>query len=92
MKERTKLTKFCYKNGQRKKDQEKLEAKAAYCTEQISKAKNDYILRMINKLNDPNTAPKTYWSILNYFLYTKKIPAILPILINGKFISDFCKS
>ena len=47
---------------------------------------------MINKLNDPNTAPKTYWSILNYFLYTKKIPAILPILINGKFISDFCKS
>ena len=35
LKERTKLTKFYYKNGQKKEDQEKLEAKAAYCTEQI---------------------------------------------------------
>ena len=35
LKERTKLSKFYYKNGQKKEDQEKLEAKAAYCTEQI---------------------------------------------------------
>ena len=64
MRERIKLTKYYYKNGQRKEDQEKLEAKAAYCTEQILKAKNDCILRVTNKLNDLNTAPKTYWSIL----------------------------
>ena len=64
LRERTKLTKYYYKNGQRKEDQEKLEAKAAYCTEQILKAKNDCILSVTNKLNDPNTAPKTYWSIL----------------------------
>ena len=54
------------------------------------KAKNDYTQRMTNKLNDPKAAPKTYWSILNNFLYNKKIPAIPPLLVNGKFVSDFC--
>ena len=54
------------------------------------KAKNDYTQRMTNKLNDPEAAAKTYWSILNRFLYIKKIPAISPLLINGEFVSDFC--
>ena len=31
---------------------------------------------MTSKLNDPKTAPKTYWSILNQFLYNKKIKLI----------------
>ena len=66
-KERNKLFNFYYENSQRKEDQEKLEAKAANCTEQISKAKNDCLLRMTNKLNNPNTATTTYWSILNHF-------------------------
>ena len=68
MKERAKLTKFYYKNGQRKEDQEKLEAKAIYYTEQILKAKNDYTLKTTNKLNNPKIGPKTYWSVLNIFL------------------------
>ena len=54
MKERTKLTKFYYKNGQRKEDQQKLMSNVVYCTEQVLKAKNGYILRMTNKSNDPN--------------------------------------
>ena len=45
---------------------------------------------MNNKLNDWNTASKIYWSILNHFLYRKKIPTISPLLINSKFVSDFC--
>ena len=71
LKERSKLTKLFYKNGQKSKDKENLEAKPAYCTEQIMKAKNDYTQRMTNNLNDPKAAPKTYWSILNRFLYNK---------------------
>ena len=43
------------------------------------KAKNDYTQRMTNKLNDPKADPKTYWSILNRFLYNKKIAAIPPL-------------
>ena len=39
-KERSTLTKLFYNNGQKREDKEKLEAKPAYCTEQIMKAKN----------------------------------------------------
>ena len=46
---------------------------------------------MISKLEDSNTASKTYWSILNRFLYDKKIPAIPPLVVDGNFISDFCE-
>ena len=90
MKERSKLTKCFYKNAQKREDKPKLEVKVAYCTEKIMKAKIDYTLRMTNKLNDPKTAPKTYWSILNRFLYDRKIPAIPSLLVNGKFVSEFC--
>ena len=74
-----KLTKFYYKHGQKKVD----------CTE-ILKAKSDYTLRMTSKPNDPKAAPKTYSSILNRFLYNKKIPSIPPLLVDNKFLfSDF---
>ena len=33
LKHRSKLTKHFYKNGKKKKDKEKLEAKVTYCTE-----------------------------------------------------------
>ena len=46
---------------------------------------------MTSKLEDSNTAPKTYWLKLNPFLSNKKIPAIPPLLVDGKFILDFCE-
>ena len=67
---------------QRKTKKKKLKAKATYCTEQILKATNDYILQMGNKLNHAKVDPKAHWSISNKFLYNKKILA-------KKFISDF---
>ena len=90
LKERFKLTKNFSKKGQKREDKEKFEAKASYYMEQIMKAKNNYTIRMTNTLNDPKVAPKTYWSILNRFLYNNKIPAIPPLFVNGKFVSDFC--
>ena len=44
---------------------------------------------MTSKLADSHTAPKTYWTLLNRLLYNKKIPAIPPLLVDGKFVSDF---
>ena len=41
------------------------------------------------KLNDPLTAPKSYWSILIGFSRINKIPGFSPIFHNGKDISDF---
>ena len=49
----------------------------------------NYILNMTSKLEESHTAPKTYWTLLNRLLYNKKIPAIPPLLADGKFVSDF---
>ena len=46
---------------------------------------------MTTKLEHSNTAPKTFWAILNHLLYNKKIPAIPPLFVDGSFISDYCK-
>ena len=93
----TKLTNLFYKNGQRNSDHIKVLEKSEECTSFISEAKNvrvlflNNILKMTSKLENSNAAPKTYWSILNRFLYNKKIPAIPPLLLDGNFILDFCE-
>ena len=68
LKERSKLTKS-YKNGQDKKDYEKLLEKSS---KEILEAKRNYILKMATKLQDRKTAAKTYWAILRGLIYKKK--------------------
>ena len=46
---------------------------------------------MTDKLQDFLIASKKYWAILSHLLYNKKIPAIPPLLADGKFISNFCE-
>ena len=72
LKERSKRTKFFYKDGQKREGKQKTEAKMVYCTEQIMKAENDYTLIMTNMLNELKATSKTYWSISNRFLCHKK--------------------
>ena len=91
LKERSKLTKYFYRNGQRESDRDKVLGKSAGCIREILEAKKQYILKMKNKLEDAFTAPKTYWTIINHLLYNKKIPAIQPLLVDGNFVSDFNK-
>ena len=45
---------------------------------------------MIAKLPDTKTAA-TYLVFLGGLLYKKNIPAIIPLFVNGKFVSDFCE-
>ena len=84
LKERCKLTKLFYKNGQRKNDHDKVMEKSEECTKQILEAKKNYILKRIEKLADSNTSPETCWTILNRLLYNKKLPTIPPFLVDGK--------
>ena len=44
---------------------------------------------MSAKLDSPDTAPKTYWSIISRFLNKRKMPVIPPILADGNLVSDF---
>ena len=91
LKERSKLAKYFYRNGQRESNQDKVLEKSAECTREILEGNRQYILKMTSKLEDAFSAPKTYWTITNHLLYNKKIPAIPPLLANGNFVSDFNK-
>ena len=47
---------------------------------------------MTTKLEQSNTALKTYWAkIKSSPLQKKKIPAILTLYLDGSFISSYCK-
>ena len=61
------------------------------CTRLIIAAKEKYLIQLSAKLEDPSTAPRTYWSILNGFLSNKKIPIIPPILVDDRVVSNFAK-
>ena len=63
LKKRTKYSKRFYKNPS---DYNKnlLNNQANRCTKLIIQAKEKNISKMSAKLDNPNTTPKTYWSIL----------------------------
>ena len=67
LRERTKMAKKYYKYGKMKLHLDQLQEKTGECTALVLDAKEKYVRSMSNKLNDPLTAPKTYWSILNRF-------------------------
>ena len=52
----------------------------------------EYYLRISEKLMDPITSAKTYWSILKTLLNNKKIPCIPPLFHQGKYVKDLKKS
>ena len=58
-------------------------------SEFVDNAKNNYYDNLANKLSNPSSSSKTYWSILKLFCNNKKIPLIPPILIGNKLESDF---
>ena len=71
LKERSKLTKTYYKNGQQIIDYDKVLETSADCTKKITQAKNDCNNKMTDKLQNSSAAPKTYWAILSRLLYKK---------------------
>ena len=51
----------------------------------------EHLVKLSSKLNNPDTSPRRYWSIINRFLNNKKMPIIPPVLLEGNLISDFEK-
>ena len=88
LEKRTKYTKKFYKNPS-DYNKDLLNNQANECTRLIIQAKEKHIAEMSAKLHNLNTAPKTYWSIISRFLNKRKMPAIPPILADGKLVSDF---
>ena len=76
------------KNGRTDADKDELLRITSLSSDTITKAKEKYLHSLGNKLNDPQTGAKSYWSILNKLLQKIKIPLIPPILSNGTFITN----
>ena len=55
----------------------------------IFKGKDEYHQQLAQKLSDPSTSSKSYWSVLKIFYNGKRVPIIPPLLINKKLESDF---
>ena len=58
-------------------------------TEAIRSSKEKFYYKLSSKLANPSTLSKTYWTILKTFVSGKKIPIILPLLVNDNFITNF---
>ena len=58
LKERCKLTKIFYKNGQKTTDRDKVLSKSAECTQEILEAKKTYIFTMSKKLEETRKQPQ----------------------------------
>ena len=87
-KKRSKITKRYYVNPTDYK-KEMLLHQTSECTKLIVEAKDKYQAKLSSKLDNPDTARKTYCSIINKFLNNKNVPIIPPVLFEGKLISDF---
>ena len=87
-KKRTKYTKRFYENPS-VYNKDLLNNQANECTKLIIQEKEKHIAKMSAKLDNPSIAPKTYWSIIRRFFNKIKMPAIAPVLADGKLVSDF---
>ena len=81
-----------YISGGKKQEHEiKLRQHTEVVSNLITSTKNSYFANLGEKLNNPETRPKTYWSILKRFLNKIKIPTIPPLLVDGIFETDYKK-
>ena len=86
---KNRLHKKYISNNMKPEDKISLNEFSAVCDDLISTSKSSYYSNLANKLNNPMTGPKAYWSILNRFLGKKKIPTIPPVLVNDIFETKF---
>ena len=79
------------KNGRNITAFEIVDKEAAELSEMIQNRKERYFYDLSVKLNNPQTSPKTYWSIIKSCYNGRKIPVIPPLSVNGKITTDFNK-
>ena len=77
------------KNGQPEDRREGIESMVAQCPKLIEDAKSNYYVKIGEKLSNPTTGIKSYWSLVNKVLHKAKIPLIPPLLENDKFFMNF---
>ena len=77
------------KNGQPEDRREGINNMVSQVSKLIEDAKNNYFVKIGNKLSDPTTGVKSYWSMVNKILNKAKIPLVPPLFDNDIFVLDF---
>ena len=77
------------KNGRKITDFEIADKEAAKLSEMTQNWKEKYFYDLSLKLNNPQTSPRMYWSIIKSCYNGRKIPIIPPLSVNGKIITNF---
>ena len=80
-----------FKNGRKITDFEIVDKEAGELSEMIQKRKEKYFYDLSLKLNNPQTSPKTYWSIIKSCYNGRKIPIIPPLSVNEKSLQTLKK-
>ena len=60
-----------------------------HLSKSIENAKRKYFFRISEKLNNPNTSIKCYWSLIKTLLNGEKVPCIPPVYDNNRYVTDF---
>ena len=66
-----------------------LDSVSRHLNDQIELAKQNYYDNLSNKLINPSTSQKKYWTLLKTLINGKKVPVIPPLLVNDSYISNF---
>ena len=75
--------------GMRQNDKNDLTEISDFVHNLISNTKSSYFKRLGEKLNNPLTKSKTYWTILKRLMNKVKIPTIPPVLVDDTLVTDF---
>ena len=67
----------------KEEDKVRLDVFRIECQEAVELAKISYTRNLGNKLNDPNSSPKSYWKIINRLMNKCRAPAVPPLLVNN---------
>ena len=86
LKKQNRIYKKYKNNGFREVDKVPLDLHRKECADTIERSKQNYLLKLGDKLADDSTGQKTYWKIINKVLNKCKIPRIPPLLIADKFV------
>lgn len=83
------MTKYFYKNCQRESDHDKTLEKSAECTSEIFQDKRSLFFKWQTNLKILILHQKLIGLYQNVYSTIKKIPTMPPLIVDGKFISDF---
>ena len=89
LKHKNRLYKKYISGGQNQEDEINLRESSNFVSNLITVTKSSYFKNLGERLNDPLTGPKTYWSILKRLMNKVKIPTVPSLLVNGVFVTDF---